>query len=196
LIDLDNDNKPEIIVSFSSARGYTADWVFKWTGTDLNLVGPAVVDTNGDISTVLNEALFIDLDGDGILEIVNSALDTDVFEIFKFDGSHYNFLRDVNFFGVFVRHTGAPTVSTRSFTVLDTDISYILKIRNGDSKGNNRVSNAVIKLNEVVVAGPKDFNQKVSEIVIPVTLQTSNEISVELRSAPGSQITIFVEPQS
>ena len=50
-------------------------------------------------------------------------------------------------------------------------------------------------LNGVVVAGPERFNQKVAEIIIPVSLQPSNELMIELRGGPGGEITVLVEPR-
>ena len=71
LLDLDNDGCSEVIVSFSSARGTTANWVFKWDGTKLDLIGPTRVSSFGVVFTKLSDASFIDIDGDGIREIVN-----------------------------------------------------------------------------------------------------------------------------
>jgi hypothetical protein len=193
LLDLDKDGRPEIIVSYSSARGPAADWVFKWNGTALNLIGPSVTDANGDVSTVLSEADFIDLNGDGILEIINPPQDSPgTFDVFTLDG---NRLKSLNFFGVYIRGKATPLVTTRTFSLVKTDISYLVKAINGDSNGNNRVSSAVITLNGKVVIGPEAFNQKVSQAVTQVTLQSSNTVNVELKSAPASQIILTIEEQ-
>src|SRR5262249_3077124 len=40
MLDVDNDGRPEAIVSFSSARGSGADWILKWNGTTLQSIGP------------------------------------------------------------------------------------------------------------------------------------------------------------
>jgi len=105
-IDIDNDGRPEVVTSFTSARGHLADWVFKWNGATLDLIGPSTVDEHGDVSTLLSEAGFRDLDGDGILEIINSRqraplaadepeLELGPLDIFSFDGERYVFSRSV-----------------------------------------------------------------------------------------------------
>ena len=105
-IDLDNDGRPEVVTSFTSARGRAANWVFKWNGAALDFIGPSVVDEHGDPSSVLVEAGFRDLDGDGILEIINSRqraplapgdpeLEPRPLDIFSFDGERYVFSRSV-----------------------------------------------------------------------------------------------------
>lgn len=99
-------------------------------------------------------------------------------------------------FGTFFRHTSAPTLESARFRVDLTEISYLLKIVNYDSRGRNKVSSAEIQLNGVVVVGPERFNQQVREISVPVKLDKSNVLGVELRGAPGGQITLTVEPQT
>lgn len=71
LLDIDNDGISEIIVSFTSGRGPTEVWVFKWNGVKLNLISPTKVDPLGITDTILSDSLFIDLDGDKIIEIIN-----------------------------------------------------------------------------------------------------------------------------
>ena len=58
MLDVDRDGHPEAIVSFSSARRQGADWVLKWNGTTLQSIGPASVDANGNVATLLSEAEF------------------------------------------------------------------------------------------------------------------------------------------
>ncbi len=192
LLDLDGDGTPEIIVSLSSARGPGADWVFKWSGRGLRLIGPSTVDDDGDVSTVLGEADFVDINGDGLLEIINPPEEDpdEPFDVFDLDG---NRLKPLSFVGTYVRSAGKPTESAEIFPASRGD--YLLKIINGDTKGDHRVSSAVVRLNGKVVVGPNEFSQNVPEISVRVSLQGSNTLGVELRSAPDSQITLSVGPQ-
>lgn len=192
LLDLDGDGAPEIVVSLSSARGPGADWVFKWSGRGLRLIGPSTVDEDGDVSTVLGDADFVDINGDGLLEIINPPEEdpADPFDVFDLDG---NRLKPVNFVGTYVRGAGKPTESAEIFPSSRGD--YLLKIINGDAKGGHRVSSAVIRLNGQVVVGPSELNQNVPEISVRVSLRESNTLGVELRSAPDSQITLSIGAQ-
>lgn len=93
----------------------------------------------------------------------------------------------------FVRTTGKPVAVTVSFTVLNPHTAYTLHIDNGGAHGEfTRVSSAVILLNDVQVVGPSDLNQTVTVITKPITLVHTNTVSVELRSQPGSGITLQI----
>jgi hypothetical protein len=102
---------------------------------------------------------------------------------------------EVNLLGPnkYKRTTGKPNFFTEAFQgELGTGKLIIL---NGEANGENRVSSALILLNGTQVIGPKSFNQKVYNIEIPVSLSENNSISVELRSSPGSYLTIQVKEE-
>src|SRR5262245_39294293 len=79
----------------------------------------------------------------------------------------------------YTRNTGGPTPVTTNFTVLDPNTTYTLRI---DSTG---VSSAVVTLNGVDVLRPNDFNANVTLITKQVMLRLNNQLTVELRGAPG-----------
>ena len=95
----------------------------------------------------------------------------------------------------FVRTEGEPNVYTDSFTVVGLSGQGRLVITNGDPSGEHRISSAIVHFNGQQVCGTSDFSQEVSEIVIPVDLQETNDLSVELRSGPGSYLTVQVVHQ-
>lgn len=194
LIDLDKDQRPEVLVSFTSARGPSADWLFRWTGSALSLIGPSATDANGDVTTRLSNADFVDLNGDGVLEIINPPQFgiPGTFEVFNLTG---DLLKSLEFFRTFIRKTGAPSEEVQTFPLSDTHLSYHLKILNGDSAGNQRSSSATVQINGTTVVGPERFNQKVSEIDVPVVLTATNTIGVRLAGAPESRVVITVEAQ-
>jgi len=197
LYDVEGDGKPEVLISFTAARGSSADWLLKWDGSTLRSIGPAVQDAQGNIATSLVEADFVDINGDGILEIINAPETTNgVFQVFKLsNGSYENAGVTIDAYYTFARGSGAPKNEVRTFSVANHTAPHLVTIVNGDITGLNRVSSAVIRLNGVSIAGPERFSQKVLNITIPVSVTGSNTLEVELRSEPGSQLSIAIGPR-
>lgn len=93
----------------------------------------------------------------------------------------------------FVRGTGKPQAVVRTFAVANPTGPWTLCIANGGQHNQyGRVSSAVVMLNKITVVGPSAFNQTVAQISQAVTLQAINVLSVELRSAPGSGLTLTI----
>ena len=90
----------------------------------------------------------------------------------------------------FTRSTGKPVVVTETFSV-PSATTYNLIVFNGE-KGKNRVSSATVKINGMQILRESDFNQQVNRIERSVSLPPSNTISVELKSSPGSFITVSI----
>jgi hypothetical protein len=206
LLDLDNDGRPEVIASFSSARGPTEDWVFKWDGTKLNLIGPTEVDAFGFIDSLLSDAGFFDVDGDGIIEILNPTGSGPVapdetenigkgdLEVYTFDGQKYKLSKSLEFIASFVRQTGAPFVDKAYFEIKNPGAGFLLTVVNGATDGSNKVSSGTIKLNGVVVLSSNDLNQQVRKVVRQVTVLANNVLEVELAGKATGQILVTVEP--
>lgn len=94
----------------------------------------------------------------------------------------------------YVRGTGSPITVTDTFTVLNASTQYTLKAFNGGLQDaqSELVSSTIVTVNGVQVLGPNNFNQNVTEVDVPVTLQNSNTISVEVRSQPGGTLAIQI----
>jgi hypothetical protein len=92
----------------------------------------------------------------------------------------------------YTRMTGPPQTFTNTFEHCGTAPCQIVVV-NGDAAGNNRISSATIGLNGKQVVSPSDFNQKVSQIVRPVTLADQNQLTVRLASKPGSFLTVSAQ---
>ena len=92
------------------------------------------------------------------------------------------------------RTAGKPTVASDSFSVLNPGTFYVVHVYNGGRNGQfpDRASSAVVALNGVEVVGPSDFNQQVWHIEKPVGLVQNNKLAVEIRSKPGSGVTIEI----
>lgn len=86
----------------------------------------------------------------------------------------------------YTRSTGAPAPVTTSFTVFDATATYTLII---DSDG---VSSAVVTLNGVEIVKPNEFNSTVKLITKQVTLKLSNQLTVEMRGAPGKSFKLQI----
>jgi hypothetical protein len=196
LVDIENDGRPELAVHFSGGRGTLTDWVFKWTGTELRLIGPFSVDEHGNVTTDLFESSFFDVDGDGILEIVQSPPGgpTEITEVYKFDGQTFSLVSSQVYFETFYRQTATPVTETRTFQVLNPGSGFVLTIINGNREGDNRVSSGTIKLNGVVVMNPNDLNQQVRTVVRQVIVLANNVLEVELAGKPTGQILVTIEP--
>ena len=92
----------------------------------------------------------------------------------------------------YTRTAGPPNIFQESFTVSNTTGSFTLVVQNGDAGGGRRVSSGDISLNGVQVVRESEFNQQVGLIQKTVSLQQSNTLRVQLRSALGSFITISI----
>lgn len=91
----------------------------------------------------------------------------------------------------YTRTSGAPNTFHESFSISDVNSSFTLIVQNGDPL-RGRISSAKVILNGTEIVGPADFNQQVELIRKTVILRQSNTLTVELRSKPGSFITISV----
>src|SRR5215813_9631298 len=94
----------------------------------------------------------------------------------------------------YTRGTGAPVTVTNTFSVLNPNTQYTLKAFNGGLHDDQTelVSSTVVTLNGVQVLGPNNFNQQVDEVDVPVTLQSSNTLSVQVRGQPSGVLTIEI----
>ena len=72
LIDLDHSGNPVILVTLTAgSKGEEMQWIFTWDGNVLKSIGPEK-DRRGRPCTDLFDASFIDLDGDGVQELIGS----------------------------------------------------------------------------------------------------------------------------
>lgn len=99
----------------------------------------------------------------------------------------------------FDRATARPEREMRSFAVDDPSGIFSVVIFNGNATGRiagerQRISSAVVQLNGRTVVGPERFSMNVHYICVRLdgVLPGRNELSVELRSRPGSFLTLRV----
>jgi hypothetical protein len=68
-------------------------------------------------------------------------------------------------------------------------------IVNGDSQGVNRSTAAYLEINGVVIFPESAFKKADRVLNATVALHETNELYFELRSAPGSEVTIAITKQ-
>jgi hypothetical protein len=95
---------------------------------------------------------------------------------------------------VYVRGTGSPVTVTNTFTVLNPNTQYTLRVHNGGlvDAPTDLVSSTVVTVNGTVIVAPNDLNQNVVEVDRPVTLLATNQIDVQVRGAPGGSLAIDI----
>ena len=94
---------------------------------------------------------------------------------------------------VVARDTGAPQRFTDSFAMADVEGDFTLVLHNGEvTTGADRVTSALVEFNGVALFTPDDFNKQVDLLEIPVTVQGTNQITVEVRGGPGTYITVSI----
>jgi RHS repeat-associated protein len=93
----------------------------------------------------------------------------------------------------FVRGRGKPRVVTRTFSVPSPTAPATLCVVNGGWHHHYlRIASAVVTLNSVPVLQPKDFNPRIKRLTRAVTLLAKNTLTVEVRSQPGSGMTLWI----
>jgi hypothetical protein len=207
LVDVNGDGVKEAHFSFTT-RNSTTDWIYGWDGQQLFNLTPVSAPNvpSGILETRLINASFVDLNGDGLLEVYSfSQPPVDgsapaASEVFHLSSGRYVLERAVVTVLEFARASGSP--STDEMTVLlptGAQGPFTLKILNGggSASGSGRVENAVesgrVWWNGQQIAAPNDFGNQVAVIQRTVTLQAENEIKVRLAGAPGGRITIVID---
>jgi len=97
------------------------------------------------------------------------------------------------------RAIGKPVVVIRSFSVLNPETTDVMRVVGYGPTGlpGQPATSAVILLNGARIFGPDDFRRRgrwgvVQSLENPVSLRTENQLTVELRGAPGSGVAIRI----
>src|SRR5205823_1966795 len=95
-----------------------------------------------------------------------------------------------------VRQQGSPqTVMSNFAKPLLAQAPFTMIVRNGKPDGTGRVSSAIVLLNGVQVFGTQDFNQQAVRLEKEINLADANRVQVEVRSQPGSELSIQIGGQ-
>jgi hypothetical protein len=193
LFDLDRDGRMEIIVLLAAMRtDFTS--LFKWTSSGLDLWGPTKTNHRGIERTVLPTIDYADLDGDGMLELIEeNDPESGILmkKVYRLSGGDYVSASPAVFHAQYVRSTGKPEKVTNAFRVPQNGAGrWILRIVNGDYTGANAVTAGDIRVNGVTLVTSDKLKQKTRTISVPVVLGADNTIEVELRGDPGATLTV------
>jgi len=202
LLDLDGDGLPEIIARLYSGHGPVIPdtWIFAWRNKQLTLISPTQRVRALDI-TLLSQIAPVDLDGTGKLAILafpgvrrddddNVVPDGDGVIYGLSNGRYTATLQHFVFAQAFFRRPGEPKAVVSTFKATPGDAT--LKIVNRAAVGGLPVDSAQVLFNGTTVAGPSAFKPQTAVIAIPIHLGADNQLSVELRSKPGSGLWILV----
>lgn len=92
-----------------------------------------------------------------------------------------------------VRREGQPKEAKIEFTALKPGCGKIV-VKNGGTHSDrkHKVTSAEIRLNDIKVARPEDFNKKVDVLTYDVTLLAENELEIEVRSGKETEIEVSI----
>jgi len=204
-IDVDGSGRPEFLVeTVSSQYSHPTQQVFRWNGTALELVGPSEVSSDGTRYTVVGDGEFVDLDGDGMLEVINppdvsdairaAGEDAHAYTVYKLAGGVY--ARSDLIFDFFQDYRlTMNNFPGDDFAAADPGQAHIMTLANGDGRARTAVTGAEIRLNGVLIAGPDRINQQMRTLQIPVTVSAHNTLSVTVSGDASSSLYVGIGPR-
>jgi len=221
IVDIDHGRYPALVVQLLQNNGQQhTECLFRWDGNALQSYGTWEIDpATGLGDSTLSEAVFLDLDGDGVLEIVNppefdssawmqperarTPVRFQVYKIAADDG-----FRVVGTLEGFSEYqvgpakyrmqglTGDRDVRYGSFLASQPGGEYIMTIANGDGREILPVTSAEVLLNGELVAAADQVTLNRRYLSIPVTVKAENRLEVRLRGAEGSALYVGIGPAS
>lgn len=208
LRDLDRDRQPEIVVHLAEPRGGDVVSVFRWDGKNLLMIGPRRQwpGNPGVEATALTDPSFIDIDGDGVYEIVDekyfrmtddngeehSGAERTLYRLTDTDPHGGKILDD---FDLFTGGSDPAELFTGDFDVDDPGPNRELVVVNGSAANGKRVASATVDVNGVRVVNRTDLVRTPARVRVPVHLKSgTNTIAVNVLGAPDAEIAILIGP--
>jgi hypothetical protein len=204
LRDLDADGISEVVVGVGvGPKSEERDFLFRWA--DGNLRSIPQVDTDGEAphsddaepASSLGIADYVDIDGDGKLEIIGETVartdeteaETDfpyrsIYTIYPYVEGRLGPRRFLTAYFTLAAPKKSDTVSAEEFSTEDLAAKYELRLIHRGARGNWYASGATVRLNGVVVANAKDFKER-DVVIIPVVLQAHNRLEIAILDAPS-----------
>jgi hypothetical protein len=223
LVDFDHAGGKEIVVTMQQPRGLPTAWIFKWTGTSLDMISPLAPGSSpGDPESDLADPSFVDLDGSGRIAIIDRHAGNSTSEdgtvatheqvrIFRMlNGKFEPDAGPADYLSVFTGQKGEATPQFGTFDVTDPSRARDIVIINGvgsnagqdgddrsddDNHGTSRVSSAEVILNGQPIATAKSLNDKVAVLHVTTGVKAHDEITVKINGSPDGTLTILVLPR-
>lgn len=191
LADLDGDGRPEIAASFARMGGEET-WLFRYAGNVLSPYGPTSI-VAGQMRTDISLVDFLDIDGDGIPEIVETERAIQDRRVLKrgADGSYVQTATKVLYANRFVRHEGEPELFTAVFPATPGQ-GLQLTIVNGDGTPATVPTSADFYVNGKIVFSPNDFKRKTRTLTTTITADDANELESLMDGKPGAALTVVI----
>lgn len=171
-MDLDGDGHLDFVVTFRTGQGrYTTTWVYLFDGK-------SVTDVNPPYGFGIPH--FIDVDGDGVKEIVDAYTGEDgnpVQNLYRLRDGKFVKTEPVLYVNNCVRGKEKPFAQTDSFS--SNVPSATLLVVNGVD-GAARSAAIEVELNGQKVVSRDQLNEKVAKLTIPVTLLTDGDLANEI----------------
>jgi hypothetical protein len=197
-LDIDGDGVPEAVVTYEyGMRPEIETHIYRLVDGRLVLISP----TERHGNSAIGYPHFLNL-GNGVLDLVNDRIEGTrekpfvVHEHYVFSNGAYVAAAALDYYKVFYRDEGEPGTSTSKIVIPAAAIGkpFRFVVVNGGSSGKEyRVSSAKITLNGVTLASPSDFSEQRGSWTIPVSLQQSNTLTVQLDGKPRSRIAVAIK---
>lgn len=205
--DINGDGVPEIVVSGpagGSSPQASASMFYQLSGDEFVNIGP--VDTSDDVITSeVDDYVLVDLDGDGVAEIVAYPIydygDNDSKELLLgpkvyslHEGKYVETASPAWVSTVFERETSKPKGVSETPGVAAGQYSLIAVPGSIDPKA--VPSSATVSVDGTVVITPGEIKHHQWPVTKPVTLKAGSTISVEMNGGPGDKLLLLLEPVS
>lgn len=191
LVDLDGDGRPEIVASYPTPRASESTWIFRWTGHELTNFGPTVTVGPRHIThSILGLVEFFDVDGDGVLDLVEFDREAQGIRIWKrsSDGAYKVTRNRVAYINRYQRHTAEPELFSAVFSatpgqVLEVTVIVEKAVTGGD-----------VHINGQLIFGPSDFRKSTRLLKNTIKAKAVNEVQSTVDGKPGAAIVVMLAP--
>lgn len=194
MMDLLGDGTPVIRARFAiGARNEFREWLFVWNRDHLESLTPGTQPNDTEPVSGL-DADYADINGDGVLEILNAVnlpdadgdtpTDRTGYDLYRLEKGRFVRVAAVGAYETFTLRRGKTNLTeTREFSIPTDQVKnhYTMRIVRGGKSVNGRVKKAEVFLNGAPVAGLAYFRQDSDVISVPVSLLAVNELKVDVQ---------------